>query len=218
MEPLRILLVDDHVLFRRGLSSLLSTQPDFEVIGEAADGFEALALCRDLLPDLVLMDIEMPRMDGLEATTRILTEFPYVRIVMLTVSDNDEHLFEAVKSGAYGYLLKKIEPEGLFEMLRGVSRGEAPISRLMARRIMKEFARQATTREKAMSSGQQLTARERDVLQLVTAGKSNAEIARELHIAESTVKNHMRNILAKLHIENRVQAAAYAIREGLVSS
>ncbi len=215
MDALRILLVDDHILFRRGLSSLLSTQPDFEVVGEAADGVEALPLCRELMPDLILMDIEMPRMNGLETTRRILAEFPYLRIVMLTVSDDDQVLFEAVKSGAYGYLLKKLEPESLFEMLRGVSRGEAPVSRLMARRIMKEFAAQSAPRMEPGPSPQVLTPREQDVLRLVTAGMSNAEIARELHITVSTVKNHMRNILAKLHLENRVQAAAYAVREGL---
>jgi len=217
MDALRILLVDDHVLFRRGLRSLLNAQPDFEVVGEAANGAEALPLCRELMPDLILMDIEMPGMNGLETTRRILAEFPYLHIVMLTVSDDDQDLFEAVKSGAYGYLLKKLEPESLFEMLRGVSRGEAPLSRLMARRIMKEFAAQSTPPRKSGSSPQLLTPREQEVLRLVTAGKSNADIARELHITVSTVKNHMRNILAKLHLKNRVQAAAYAVREGVAS-
>ncbi|MFQ6057297.1 MAG: response regulator [Anaerolineae bacterium] len=216
MEAMRVLLVDDHILFRKGLASLLAAQEDFEVVGEAGDGLEALERARELMPDLILMDITMPVCDGREATRLIMEEMPYVKIVMLTVSDDDRDLFEAIKAGAQGYLLKKLEPEELFEMLRGVSRGEAPISRLMASKILREFSRQTRLQPRGGEPGSALTDREREVLQLVTEGLSNAEIAEALYITENTVKNHLRNILAKLHLENRVQAAVYAVRKGLV--
>jgi DNA-binding NarL/FixJ family response regulator len=215
---MRILLVDDHILFRKGIASLLDSQPDFEVVGEADDGCQALEKARELMPDLILMDITMPRCNGREATRLIKQEMPYVKIVMLTVSDEDEDLFDAIRNGAIGYLLKNLKPEELFEMLRGISRGEAPISRLMASKILREFARPSTVLTGSSASGTKdgLTAREREVLQLVTVGMTNKEIAANLHIAENTVKNHLRNILEKLHLQNRAQAAAYAIREGLV--
>jgi len=214
---MRILLVDDHVLFRKGLATLLTSQDDFRVVGEAENGLEALEQARKLMPDLILMDIAMPVCDGLEATRRILAEMPYVKIVILTVAEDDQSLFEAIKSGAHGYLLKKLEPEELFELLRGVSRGEAPISRFMAAKIMHEFSRLAK-RVKSEPGTQQLTDREREVLQLVAQGLTNKEIADRLVITENTVKNHLKNILAKLHLENRVQAAAYAVQQGLVTA
>jgi len=213
---MRILLVDDHILFRKGLGGLLAVQPDFQIVGEAGDGLEALALARELMPDLILMDINMPNCDGKRATARIKQEMPYVQIIMLTVSDDDQDLFEAIKAGAQGYLLKNTKPEDLYEMLRGVARGEAPLSRLMASKILREFARgisRLSPQEERPES--QLTVREKEVLQLVTDGLSNHEIAERLVITENTVKNHLRNILAKLHLDNRVQAAAYAVREGL---
>lgn len=217
MDRMRILLADDHILFRKGLCGLLATQPDFEIVGEAGDGIEALELARTLMPDLILMDINMPNCDGKTATVRIKQEMPYVQIIMLTVSDDDQDLFEAIKAGAQGYLLKNIKPEELFELLRGVARGEAPLSRLMASKILREFARSAVHPAPIEARPEsQLTAREKEVLQLVTDGLSNHEIADRLVITENTVKNHLRNILAKLHLENRVQAAAYAVREGLV--
>ena len=218
MEPLRVLLADDHVLFRKGLASLLSSREDIQVVGEANDGYEALEQARELLPDLILMDIKMPRCDGLQATRLIKQEMPYVKIVMLTVSDDDNSLFEAIKAGAQGYLLKNLEPEDLFEMLAGVSRGEAPISRLMAAKILNEFAAQNKRPEPSTTPNPAaiLSAREKEVLQLVVKGATNKEIASELCITENTVKNHLRNILEKLHLENRVQAAAYAVREGII--
>ena len=216
MEPLRVLLVDDHVLFRQGLASLIDPLEDMEVVGEASDGREALERARELMPDLILMDIHMPGWDGLKATQLIKEEMPYVKIVMLTISDDDGDIFEAIKSGAQGYLLKNLKPEDLFEMLRGVYRGGASISGLTAAKILDEFARLAQETSPVPSSGESLTPREREVLQLVAQGATNKEIASQLFIAENTVKNHLRNILAKLHLGNRVQAAAYALREGLI--
>jgi two-component system nitrate/nitrite response regulator NarL len=216
MEPMRILLVDDYILFRKGLRALLDSQTDFEVAGEAENGQEALEQAQKLMPDLILMDIAMPVCDGLEATRRILAQMPYVKIVILTVAEDDQSLFEAIKSGGYGYLLKKLEPDELFEMLRGVSRGEAPISRYMASKIMREFSQLAQESE-PNSETQQLTNREREVLQLVAQGLSNKAIANKLVVAENTVKNHLKNILTKLHLENRVQVAVYAAQQGWVN-
>jgi DNA-binding NarL/FixJ family response regulator len=213
VEKKRILLADDHILFRKGLAQLLNSQPDFQVIGEAADGLEAREKARELMPDLILMDIDMPRCDGREATRLIKAELPYVVIVILTVSDDERDLFATIKNGAQGYLLKKIDPVDLFEQLRGLSRGEAALSRLMANKILREFAQKEPAL--ARNGDSDLTGREQQVLRLVAQGLTNREIAANLVIAENTVKNHLRNILAKLHLENRVQAAAYAVREGL---
>lgn len=215
-SPIRLLVVDDHALFRKGVVSLFGETQGFEVVGEAANGQEALEKARELMPDIILMDLSMPVMDGLAATRRIKEEIPYVRIVILTIQEEDQSLFEAVKSGAQGYLLKKIEPQVLFETLRRVAQGEASISGVMAAKLMGEFSRQATQRVSAVANRTELSAREREVLGLVAQGKSNKEIAAAIAIAENTVKNHLKNILEKLHLENRVQAATYALREGLV--
>lgn len=213
MEKKGILLADDHVLFRKGLAQLLNSQPDFQVVGEAGDGLEAREKARELMPDLILMDIDMPRCDGRTATRLIKTDLPYVVIVILTVSDDEQDLFAAIKNGAQGYLLKKIDPVDLFEQLRGLARGEAALSRLMANKILREFARERAA--PARQSGGALSDREEQVLRLVARGLTNREIAERLVIAENTVKNHLRNILSKLHLENRVQAAAYALKEGM---
>jgi DNA-binding NarL/FixJ family response regulator len=215
VSTIRVLLADDHALFRRGVAGLLTAQSGFEVIGEAVDGRQALEMAREQMPDVILMDITMPVMDGLEATRRIKAEIPYVKIVILTASDGDQNLFEAVKSGAQGYLLKNIEPQALYGTLRGVVQGEAPVSRVMAARLLDEFARQARAHVQAPAPAAELTARETEVLQLVARGRSNKEIASALAISENTVKNHLKNILEKLHLENRVQAATYALRQGL---
>jgi DNA-binding NarL/FixJ family response regulator len=218
MERKRVLLVDDHVLFRKGLASLLSSWEQVEVVGEASDGHEALEQARQLKPDLILMDIQMPGCGGLEATQLIKHEMQDVKIVMLTVSDDDQSLFDAIKAGAQGYLLKNLEPEQLFEMLSGLDRNEAPITRAMANRILKEFATLSQREETPPSASKAsvLSSREKEVLQLVVKGATNKEIAVQLFITENTVKNHLRNILEKLHLENRVQAAAYAVREGMI--
>ncbi len=209
------MLVDDHVLFRKGMSRLIDSQPDLEVVAEAEDGIQAVQYARRFKPDLILMDIHMPDCDGHEATRLIVNDWPEAQIVMLTVSDDDQDLFTAIRNGAIGYLVKKIEPEELFSRLRGIALGEAPISRVMAGRILREFAR-VDTEGPPPDSTRSLTPREREVLQLVTKGMTNKEIGAQLHIAENTVKNHLRNILEKLHLQNRAQAAAYAVREGLV--
>jgi DNA-binding NarL/FixJ family response regulator len=203
-------------LFRRGIASLLTAERGFEVVGEAGDGLEALARARELMPDVILMDVYMPGTNGLEATRRIKEVLPYVKIVMLTVSEDDQDLFEAIKSGAQGYLLKKMEAKALFSTLRGIAQGEAPVSRVMAARLLEEFARQARKKAAVSLPGTILSPREKKVLELIGQGKTNKEIAVALAIAENTVKSYVKNILEKLHLENRVQAATFAVREGLI--
>jgi DNA-binding NarL/FixJ family response regulator len=207
MERIRVLLADDHALFRRGVAALLRDH-DMDVVGEASDGAEAVEKARELMPDVILMDITMPQMDGLTATRQITAEMPYVRIMMLTVSETEDDLFEAIKSGAQGYLLKNVDPDHLIASVQQIQRGEVPIAPAMAGKILKELA--------APQETPPLTGRERQVLELVAAGQANKEIAFALKITENTVKNHLRNILEKLHLQNRVQAALYAVRMGLV--
>jgi DNA-binding NarL/FixJ family response regulator len=214
---LRILLVDDHVLFRKGLTALLSGRPDIQVVGEARDGLEAIEAAREFLPDVILMDVNMPRCDGLEATRRIKREMPHVKIVILTVSDDDQHLFDAIKSGAQGYLLKDLEPYQLYDLLESISRGDAPLSGAVAAKILKEFSRPSGVSAQEPEVMDELTPRETNILLLVAEGKSNKDIASELVISENTVKIHIRNILEKLHLQNRIQAAVYAVSQGLVS-
>lgn len=215
MKPIRVLLVDDHSLFRKGLAGLLAREKGFRVVGEAQDGVEAVQLAKELKPDLVLMDIYMPGCDGLEATRRIRDALPSTRVVILTVSEEDKNLFAAIKCGAQGYLLKKVEPEELFAMLRGVFRGEAPISRATATKVLHELADQARRGAEKVPA-ETLSPKEREALQLLTEGLTNKEIGTRLGIAENTVKNHLKNILGKLHLANRVQAAAFAIEKGLI--
>lgn len=215
MEKMRVLLADDHALFRKGLAGLLAAEPDLDVVGEARTGKEVLELARELMPDLVLMDIFMPEQDGLEATRRLKEELPYVRVVILTISEKEETLFEAIKAGAQGYLLKGIEPPELLEMLRGLARGEAAISRGTAAKILKEFSRREPQARPEDSPLTRLTAREREVLAHVSQGLSNKQVAVRVGVSENTVRNHLRNILEKLHLENRVQAATFASRHNL---
>jgi len=212
---MRVLLVDDHTLFRAGIASLLQAW-GMEVVGEAGDGLEALEHARRLHPDLVLMDIGMRGCNGLEATRLIKAEMPEVKIVMVTVSDDDEDLFEAIKSGAEGYLLKDMSEDELNRTLTGVAAGEPALSSGLATKILEEFAR-LSREDRAKESGNGLTKRELDVLQLVSGGATNREIATNLYISENTVNFHMKNILAKLHLKNRAQAVAYAIRTGVVN-
>lgn len=218
IERTTVLLVDDHALFRQGLAGLLSSQDNIEVVGEASDGQEAVEKARELVPDLILMDINMPTANGLEATRIIKEELPHTRVVILTVSEDDRDLFEAVKNGAEGYLLKTLKAEQLFELLKGVFRGEAPISPSMAKKLLSEFAHMARQdkEQPPPPQHQNLTRREREVLQLLADGCTDKEIALSLVISRRTVKNHVHNILEKLQLQNRVQATAYALREGLV--
>jgi len=211
MNPIRLLLADDHTLFRKGLASLLEKKPSFAVVGEAENGAEAISKALIDKPDLVLMDIRMPGVDGLEATRQITYALPATRVVMLTISEEDEDLFEAIKYGAHGYLSKRVEPEKLCELLEGVFRGEAPLSRITAAKILREFATKPA-KDSATASLDDLTTREKEILQLLTLGLTNKEIGARINIAENTVKNHLKNILAKLHLQNRVQAATLAIQ------
>lgn len=211
MDRIRVLLTDDHALFREGLVGILASQPDFKVVGEASDGLEAIVKARELAPDLVLMDIGMPGCDGLEAARQIKQELPAVTIVMLTVTGEEDKLFEAVKNGAQGYLLKNIHAHDMLALLRGAVRGEAAISPALAGRMLEEFRRLSRSASNVSDAeSATLTHREQEVLSLVAEGAIDKEIAEALHLSLNTVKSHMRNILAKLHVSNRREAARYA--------
>jgi DNA-binding NarL/FixJ family response regulator len=214
---MRVLIADDHALFRDSLRSLLGAR-GVEVVGEARDGHEAVELAWQVKPDVVLMDLRMPGMSGLEATRRLAAELPEVKVVVLTASDDDQDLFEAIKSGARGYLLKDLGGERFFELLEGVDRGEPAITPRLARKLLEELARPRTeAREGAGRT--ELTDRELEILQLLVEGvTSNRLLAGSLGVSENTVKFHVRNILDKLHLHNRAQVVAYALRHQLVSS
>jgi DNA-binding NarL/FixJ family response regulator len=218
MKKIRVLLADDHQLFREGLANILNTQSDFEVTGEASDGLEVLVKARELEPDLILMDVGMPGCNGLDATQRIKMELPAVTIVMLTIRDEDEKLFEAIKSGAQGYLLKTIRSKDLLRLLRGAVRGEAAITPALGGRMLEEFRRLSQqARHTPEDETAALTQREREVLSLVAEGAPDKEIAEALSVSIHTVKSHMRNILAKLQLGRRHEAALFALREGLIA-
>jgi DNA-binding NarL/FixJ family response regulator len=214
-----VLLADDHDIFRAGLKTIISDWTDFEVIGEASNGREAYEMCKKLLPDIVLMDIHMPVMNGVEATSAIFREFPTIRIVILTVSDDRSDLFEAIKNGAQGYLLKSIPANLLYSQLKGVMENAPPLSGPIAGKILNEFRRlgiaSPSMHEKVLEELSPLTERETEVLKVVAEGLSDAEIAKKLCISELTVKKHLHNILGKLQLNNRVQAAVYALRTGI---
>ncbi len=212
---IKVLIADDHKLFRQGLISLMRTREDLvEVVGEAASGMEAIQLTDRLHPDVVLMDIYMPEMDGLQAAKEIRVRFPHVAIVMLTSSERDGHLYEAVQIGVSGYLLKSLDATELFDLLIGVVKGEIAMTRTLASKLLKAVANRLADDEKGE---QALTERELYVLRLVASGATNSEIADKLSISINTVKSHLKNILGKLQLENRTQAATYALKHGLVS-
>ena len=216
MTPIRVLLVDDHQLFREGLANILNNQPDFQVIAEAGDGLEAQIKARKLKPDLILMDVIMPGCNGLEATQRIKQELPQTTIVMLTVREDDDNLFQAIRNGAQGYLLKSIRSKDMLEMLRAAMQGEAAITPAMGSRMLEEFRRISQLASQEPQKVEALTRRELEILSLVTVGDTNHENAAKLHVSIHTVKTHMRKILAKLHKEGRYEAALFALREGLI--
>ncbi len=215
MCALRILLVDDHTLFRRGLASLLTTQPDFAVVGEAADGLEAIAQLSAVRPHVVLLDIRMPRCGGLEALGLIRQQAPQTQVIMLTASDDDRDLFAAIRGGAAGYLLKDIEPEALFAMLRAVRRGEVALTGALAAKVVRGFMLHDAQLTEPTAT-ELLSAREIEVLAALASGATNSEIAAALIISTNTVKLHVANILRKLRLDNRIQAAVYAAQHGLV--
>lgn len=207
---MRVMLVDDMPLIRNGIASLLRAH-GHEVVAEASDGQEALQLVDESSPDLILMDIQMPAMDGLEATRLIKTQHADTKIVMLTVSDDENDLFEAVKSGAHGYLLKDLEAPQFFEALEAIDRGEAVIPSRLAGNLLTEFRSKSRQAVEAESSDS-LSPREQEVLDLVSQGLTNKEVAERLYISDNTVKYHMKNILDKLHLQNRSQVIAWAAR------
>ena len=212
MDRLRVLLVDDHALFREGLAGIIAHQPDMEIVGEAGDGLEAIVKARQLAPTLILMDGSRPGCDGIEATRQIKAELPGVTIVMLTVRDEEEKLFQAIQSGAQGYLLKDIHSRDMLNLLRGAVRGEAALTPLLAGRMLEEFRRLAHKAPEAseVDGKVTLTGREQEVLSLVAGKATDKEIAQALNLSINTVKSHMRNILAKLHVSSRREAARYA--------
>ncbi len=215
MSATRVLVVDDHALFRDGLIALIGRWDEFLVIGIARDGAEAMESARRLAPDLVLMDVRMPGVGGVEATRAITAMNPCPRVAMLTMSELGEDVFEALRSGAHGYLSKNETAEGLRESLGGIMRGEAVMSSSMAGKVLAEFAQ--PTRSRADAEGhQRLSRRERDVLEWLVEGLSNDEIAHKLHLSEATVKKHLGSIMSKLHLRNRVQVAVFGVRRGLV--
>ena len=216
-DAIRVMICDDHALFRRGLVMVLESEDGIEVVGEAEDGQEAIAIVADLAPDVVLMDVRMPRVSGIEATRAIAEIVPSAKILMLTVSDEEDDLYDAIKAGATGYLLKEISIDEVATAIRAVVGGQSLISPSMASKLLSEFtslAKKADERQSVPTP--RLTDRELEVLKLVAEGMSNKEIAGELFISENTVKNHVRNILEKLHLHSRMEAVVYAVREKLL--
>jgi DNA-binding NarL/FixJ family response regulator len=213
-DQLRVMLVDDHDLFRTGLRNLLEEQ-GLHIVAEACEGATALSLVRELAPDVVVMDLNMPGMNGIEATREIARHAPLTRVVVLTISDQDDDVMDAILAGACGYLLKDSSIQDLMQGIRAASIGEALISPHIAAKVLQRLRASSVPSDAAVPRPE-LSERETEVLRLIANGKDNADIAAELHISPKTVKNHISNILMKLQIENRIQAAVYAVRRGLV--
>src|SRR5882762_6311578 len=213
--PTRVLLVDDHDLFRTGLRNLLEEQ-GVDIVGEAGDGAQAVRLVRELAPDVVVMDLNMPGVTGVEATRQVTTAAPLTRVVVLTISDQDGDVLDAILAGACGYLLKDSSIQDLIAGIRAASHGESLISPNIAAKVLQRVRATSTQPEIANTIRAELSDREIEVLKLIANGKDNAVIAGELHISPKTVKNHISNILMKLQIDNRIQAAVYAVRSGIV--
>jgi len=216
-QALRVLIVDDHALFRRGLQMVLKQEPDIDVVGEAEDGHEAIKKAQELMPDVILMDVRMPKRSGIEATQQVKDLLPHVKILMLTISDEEADLYDAIKAGASGYLLKEISIDDVADAIRSVWAGQSRISPSMASKLLSEFQAMAKRAEEQQQfPAPRLTDREMEVLKLVAQGMNNRDIARDLFISENTVKNHIRNILEKLHLHSRMEAVVYAVREKLL--
>jgi DNA-binding NarL/FixJ family response regulator len=214
-DTLRVLLVDDHDLFRTGLRNLLEEQT-VQVVGEAADGAQAIRMVRELAPDVVVMDLNMPGMSGVEATRQVTTLAPLTRVVVLTISDQDEDVMNAILAGACGYLMKDSSIQDLMQGIKAASIGESLISPHIAAKVLQRMRATGTNEADAAMIRAELSDREIEVLKLIANGKDNAQIAADLHISPKTVKNHISNILMKLQIDNRIQAAVYAVRSGIV--
>jgi NarL family two-component system response regulator LiaR len=212
-EPITVMLVDDHQVVRQGVSAFLDIQDDMVVVGEAGTGTEAIRIAAELAPDVVLMDLVMPEMDGVEATRRIKQMSPHTQVIILTSYHEDEHIFPAIRAGALSYVIKSISPEGLADVVRKAGAGEAVLNPQVAARVVQEMQ---GTRHQAPNPFMELTERKLEVLRLIAAGQKNADIASILVISEKTVKNHVSNILSKLHLADRTQAAVYAWQEGIV--
>ena len=216
-EAIRVLVVDDHALFRRGLQMVLEQEDDIEVVGEAGDGAEAVEKAAETMPDIVLMDVRMPKRGGIDSCTAIKDAVPSTKIIMLTISDEEADLYDAIKAGASGYLLKEISIEEVAESIRAVYGGQSLISPSMASKLLSEFATMIKrTDDRQQVPTPRLTDREMEVLKLVAKGLNNRDIAKELFISENTVKNHIRNILEKLQLHSRMEAVVYAVREKLL--
>ena len=216
-ERIRLMIADDHELFRRGLRMVLEDEDDIEVVDEAGDGEAAIELAREHAPDVVVMDVRMPGLTGIEATRRIKEEEPGTKILVLTISDEEDDLYEAIKAGANGYLLKEISIDEIAHAVRSVHGGQSLISPSMASKLLDEFASMIKKEEqKEEVPAPRLTPREMEVLEHVAQGMNNREIAKALFISENTVKNHVRNILEKLHLHSRMEAVVYAVREKLL--
>lgn len=215
-EPIRVLIVDDHALFRRGLAQVLLFEEGIEVVGEGEDGEDGIEKAEELAPDVVLMDVRMPRLSGIEATRRLASSLPSTKILMLTVSDEEDDLYEAIKAGATGYLLKEISVEEVADAVRGVVNGQTLISPSMASKLIQEFNNLSRRADRRAMPSPRLTERELEVLRLVARGLTNRDIAEQLYISENTVKNHVRNILEKLHLHTRMEAVMYAVKERLL--
>jgi len=217
MDRTRVLVVDDHALFLDGLVSLIGKWPDFRVVGTASEGESAIRLARKLQPQLVLMDVRMEPMGGVEATARICAENSGVKVVMLTMSKLGEDVFQALRSGADGYVIKDEPAHRLHDYLTAVMRGETALSSALAAQVLAEFTGGVGRHGDAGRGGETLTTRELDVLRLLVDGLSNEEIARDLHLGETTVKKHLGRVMEKLHMKNRVQVAVYSVRTGIIS-
>lgn len=216
--PIKVLVVDDHALFRRGIVTVLTGYDDLVVAGEATDGLDAINKAKEIVPDVILMDLNMPRLDGLRAVQVLQTEMPQINVLVLTVSDAEADLFAAMKFGAKGYILKNTEPEDLLHAVSLIAQGGVIVSPLMAAKLLAEFSSAVTSAEKKEEPQAEtvVSGREIEILHFVAQGATNKQIADSLVISENTVKTHLRNIMEKLHLANRSQAAAYAVKMGLV--